>query len=163
MYIDDFIQSILLCFQYAFSTVLLLPLHTLTIYYCFAGSNFRLNVFIIGTYPEWWIYSLDMTRCLSKLHECYKMSRIDIANPIKAQTIGNNSLSYTIVCVTFRHIRKVSFLVNFLVLGEWELLYHQMPLKKCEICKVYVSNAAYFLRILSISFSSLSFVESKNA
>ena len=163
MFIDDFIQSILLRFQYAFSTVLLLPIHTLTIYYCFAGSNFRLNVFIIGTYPEWWIYSLDMTRCLSKLHVCYKMSRIDIANPIKAQTIGNNSLSYTIVCVTFRHIRKVSFLVNFLELENENYYAIKCRWKKCEICKVYVSNAAYFLRILSISFSSLSFVESKNA
>ena len=135
MYINDFKQSILVCFQYAFSTVWLLPIHTLTIYYCFAGSNFRLNVFIIGIYPEWWIYSLDMTRCLSKLHVCYKMSRIDIANPIKAQTIGNNSLSYTIVCVTFRHIRKVSFLVNFLELGEWELLCYVMPLKNVKYAK----------------------------
>ena len=59
-----------------------------------------------------------MTLCLSKLHMHSKMSGIDITNPIKAQTIGNNSLSYTIVCVTFRHIRKASLLVNFLELGE---------------------------------------------
>ena len=141
----------------------MLPILTLTICYCFVGRNFRLNVLIIGAYPEWWIYSLDMALCLSKLHILYTMSGIDIANPIKAQTIGNCSLSCTIVCVTFRHIRKVLFLVNFLELGEWELLCYQISLKKCEICKVYVSNAAYFLRILSILFSSLSFVESKNA
>ena len=125
----------IVCFKYQFSTVLLLPIHTLTIYYCFAGSNFRLNVFIIGAYPEWWIYSLNMTGCLSKLHMRYKMTGIDITNPIKAQIIGNNSLSYTIVCVTFRHIRKVSFLVNFLELREWELLCYQMPLKNVKYAK----------------------------
>ena len=38
-----------------------------------------------------------MTLCLSKLHMHCKMSGIDITNPIKAQTIGNNSLSYTSV------------------------------------------------------------------
>ena len=105
MYIDDLIQSILVCFQYEFRTVLLLPIYTLTIYYCFAGSNFSVNAFIIGTYTEWWICSLYVTGCLSKLHMRYKMSRIDITNPIKAHTIGNNRLSYTIVCVTFRDIR----------------------------------------------------------
>ena len=46
------IAELLLRLQYEISTVLMLPIHTLTIYYCFAGSNFRLNAFIIGTYPE---------------------------------------------------------------------------------------------------------------